>query len=150
MALTEKQIRLLIRSQRPPKIYKCRDCGDTDLLNKVKRLNLCRTCSSIRTKRWFLQLSPGKRHALYFRTWLKRTYGITPSDYMELWCSQGGKCAICDRAKKLVVDHDHKTGDIRGLLCTAHNRALGNFQDNPEWLDRAAEYLRAKIQVGSA
>lgn len=71
-----------------------------------------------------------------------RAYGLTEQTYNEMFDAQGGKCAICDRAIKLVVDHCHKTGRVRGLLCNPCNISLGNFEDDSDRLLRAVEYLR--------
>lgn len=80
---------------------------------------------------------------------LKRLYGITPKQYEELFEKQKGLCAICesDHANnsrtngKLFVDHDHTTGEIRGLLCSSCNHALGLMKDNVGLLSRAISYL---------
>lgn len=81
---------------------------------------------------------------------LKRYYGITLLDYMRLFEEQGGVCAICQepetmtlrgRVKSLSVDHDHATGYVRALLCSACNRALGYFRDNERLVQAAADYL---------
>jgi hypothetical protein len=76
---------------------------------------------------------------------LKRLYGITIEDYAAMLESQGYVCAICKEECKtknsLSVDHDHKTGKVRGLLCNACNRAIGMLKDSPEVLRRAADYL---------
>jgi hypothetical protein len=56
---------------------------------------------------------------------------------------QAGKCLICGANERLVIDHNHKTGLMRGLLCYKHNTALGLFQDNPILLRRAADYLES-------
>lgn len=53
------------------------------------------------------------------------------------------QCVICGSEEKLVVDHDHKTGEIRGLLCNHCNRGLGHFKDDPMLLEFAAQYLYA-------
>jgi hypothetical protein len=75
-----------------------------------------------------------------------RTYGLAPGDYDRLYGSQNGTCALCLRAtgksKRLAVDHDHKTGAVRGLLCGPCNKLIGHARDEPEFFDRAAEYLR--------
>ena len=62
--------------------------------------------------------------------------------YKKMLEEQGNKCLACDEFHDLVVDHDHATGKIRGLLCKKCNTGLGHFRDNPEALERAAEYLR--------
>ena len=86
---------------------------------------------------------------------LKKNYnGMTEADYMALYVAQDGKCAICDQPESatregkvrwLCVDHCHKTHDIRGLLCSACNTAIGYANDEPERLDRCAAYLRAHL-----
>lgn len=54
---------------------------------------------------------------------------------------QQGHCAICGRSAALVIDHCHKTGLVRNLICDSCNRGLGCFKDSPEVLLRAVEYL---------
>jgi hypothetical protein len=62
-------------------------------------------------------------------------YGLKDGQYEALYAAQGGVCAICRRAKgltkKLAVDHDHKTGYVRGLLCSPCNKLLGHLRDDP-------------------
>jgi hypothetical protein len=53
------------------------------------------------------------------------------------------ECVICGAAETLVVDHDHKTGQVRGMLCNHCNRGLGHFRDDPTLLEFAAQYLYA-------
>lgn len=55
------------------------------------------------------------------------------------------QCVICGDATKLVVDHSHKTGKVRGLLCSHCNRGLGHFRDDPMLLEFAAQYLYASV-----
>lgn len=78
-------------------------------------------------------------------SYLKRKYGITEEDYEDLKLSQNGRCAICrnkPRTRALAVDHDHKTGEIRGLLCSRCNHGLlGHAYDSVEMLKRALDYL---------
>ena len=57
------------------------------------------------------------------------------------------QCVICGAEEKLVVDHDHKTGKIRGLLCNHCNRGLGHFRDDPTLLEFAAQYLFASADA---
>ena len=76
----------------------------------------------------------------------KTKYSLTLSQRKEMLVGQGGKCAICDKEesqcrKPFVVDHDHKTGKVRGLLCFKCNTGLGQLGDNTESLMRALNYL---------
>lgn len=72
---------------------------------------------------------------------LKRRYGITESERDGLISSQGGVCCICLTAPAVHVDHCHKTGRVRGVLCFSCNAALGQFKDRPEAIRRAAAYV---------
>lgn len=79
---------------------------------------------------------------------LVRNHGITIEKYEQMLADQGGTCSICPATESvntwsplLHVDHDHKTGAIRGLLCHSCNVSLGHFRDDPALLRRAAEYL---------
>lgn len=78
--------------------------------------------------------------------WYRREYGITAKEYDIYLTAQNGACAICKTlyvsGKKLAVDHDHATGVVRGVLCTACNVGLGSFKDDPLRLEAAAIYLR--------
>lgn len=79
--------------------------------------------------------------------WLMKQFGITPDDYDRMLNEQNGGCAICDsdksgnRSKNFMIDHDHETGKVRGLLCYRCNQAIGAFDDNPDLLRKAATYL---------
>jgi hypothetical protein len=72
---------------------------------------------------------------------LKHRYGITEDLVNKLILDQGAICPICLGAWVAHVDHDHVTGQIRGLLCFKCNGALGKFQDDVVKLRRAIEYL---------
>lgn len=87
----------------------------------------------------------------------KQAYGITTADFKERLLAQNGVCAVClkpetvkraGRIRALAVDHDHKTGEIRGLLCNRCNRALGNVQDDPRLLRQMVSYLEPSSQDG--
>lgn len=77
---------------------------------------------------------------------LRRTYGITPEQYEELLARQEGRCAVCLKSAdkegtNLAVDHNHKTGEIRGLLCRyCNHRVIGRHTD-ADLLRRMADYL---------
>lgn len=57
------------------------------------------------------------------------------------------ECVICGASGKLVVDHDHATGEIRGMLCNHCNRGLGHFRDDPQLLEFARMYLLASADA---
>jgi hypothetical protein len=78
------------------------------------------------------------------REWyLRRTYDISLEDYESLFAAQRGRCAICrgEVDGYLHVDHDHATGQVRGLLCNKCNMAIGLLQDDPAITRNATEYL---------
>ena len=72
----------------------------------------------------------------------ERLYGLTHEQYDELLAKQEYACATCRQKKPLDVDHDHQTGKVRGLLCRRCNIAIGQFEDDPDLIDRIASYLR--------
>lgn len=123
---------------------------------------VCRKAYAVKTSTKWRQRNPGsardakrrwveanpERHSMQIRAaHLRREYGLTVEDYDLMLASQGGGCAICGategnfRRKRLAVDHDHKTGAVRGLLCYLCNSLIGNAKDDPDVLVRAAEYL---------
>jgi len=132
----------------------CKACG---LAAKAARHQANPTPARERAKQWRLdnperyqaQLerwrASGKKKAADRRSYLKRTFGITPEDYDAMLEKQGGCCAICRREARtdtsLHVDHCHETGAIRGLLCFDCNAGLGKFQDDPAILQAAIAYL---------
>ena len=83
-----------------------------------------------------------KRARDYFREY---RYGITTEQFQARLDKQGHVCAICGGRtpnRELDVDHDHKTGAIRGLLCHYCNTGIAKFRDDPALLQRAAAYLK--------
>lgn len=88
--------------------------------------------------------------------YLKRLYKITPEIHQQMKEEQNNQCKICGsegftmadhHVMKLVVDHDHDTGKIRGLLCHNCNRALGLFKESIHTMEEAMKYL---IDSGTA
>ena len=112
----------------------CRACGQDYSKRKHRKTDgLCRTCKEKQK-----EFVPSSER-------LER-YNLTRAEYDVLFQKQGGACAICKRPepqlhKALAVDHDHKTGQIRSLLCSKCNMGLGHFQDSPELLQAAIQYL---------
>ena len=77
----------------------------------------------------------------------QRRYGLSAADYQAMLARQGGRCAACRRKPKpkcrLQVDHCHKTGQVRGLLCNRCNTMLGMGDDDPDRLRAGIAYLEA-------
>lgn len=74
-----------------------------------------------------------------------REFGITEDDYQTMLIQQGGLCAICGGSngeRRLAVDHDHKTGKVRGLICGHCNLGIGLLQDDTSILEKAITYLK--------
>ena len=98
--------------------------------------------------------------ATKFRRWLHNKYGISEQDYSALLEKQKGSCAICHKSQqcadktkrrtRLYVDHCHKTGRIRGLLCFKCNVLLGCAGDDATLLRRAIAYLDKSINAQNA
>jgi hypothetical protein len=133
------------------------DCKACNLAAKRARTALDPQANRDRVKRWqranrdrYLAkqreyVESGKKAESDRRSYLKRKYGITLEQYDAMLEAQGGVCAICReprlKERTLHVDHDHETGEIRGLLCFRCNNALGDLRENYELFVKAADYL---------
>ena len=80
-----------------------------------------------------------------------KNYGIAVDDYDKMFKKQNGVCAICGKpetkisrsgVRRLSIDHNHKTGKIRGLLCCKCNIGIGSFLESVEFLLKAIKYLK--------
>lgn len=97
---------------------------------------------------------PEKLSRTNYKKRLKSRYGLTIEAYQDILDFQNGTCAICHQpetaknskggTKTLAVDHDHETGEVRGLLCDNCNLGLGRFSDSIDLLESAISYLRSK------
>lgn len=133
-----------------PRFNRRKRCGKCKLLcfykdfykSKGKPQSYCKNCSKEALEDY-----------RYSDAYYLRRYGITLAQYEALLVDQGYCCAICGKGHKAIVtkkwerarlgvDHDHKTGRVRGLLCHSCNVALGLFQESEENLLRAYEYLK--------
>lgn len=74
---------------------------------------------------------------------LKRRYGVDFQAAAGKILQQGGVCGLCKSGKPAHIDHDHRTGEFRGVLCFNCNRALGYFGDDLLTMHRAADYLES-------
>ena len=105
------------------------------------RHNKCKTCHKEQLKAAY---DPEKKRARD----LKTKYGLTEDCWSTMYEAQKGECKICGKFRQLVVDHSHKTGDVRALLCHRCNLAIGQFDDDPQLLRLAANYLETFIKEG--
>jgi hypothetical protein len=82
-------------------------------------------------------------------SWLRSAYGIDLFDYNLMVEMQGGRCLICQKTfeHQLVVDHDHQTKEVRGLLCSQCNQGLGFFHDDATSLERARLYITDRLSL---
>jgi hypothetical protein len=123
----------------------CPDCDTVKFLDEFARTtskksgyhSYCLTCHAARGVETKDRLYGGTRE--YH---LRRRYGIGQAEVAELLAQQGGKCAICGAPDPQHVDHDHRNGWVRGILCFNCNGGLGQFRDNPEFLASAIKYLK--------
>jgi hypothetical protein len=77
---------------------------------------------------------------------LRTRYGLTAEQVDEMIAAQGGVCAICRVKPAVHVDHDHKTGEVRGMLCFTCNVGLGQLRDDLRVIHNAALYLLRTLE----
>jgi len=156
------------RTDQPTRCVRCTEVKPADEFDSLpaKRNGLSSHCKECRRaldrarprnrQEWWRKQS--KERLQRYR--LKRDFNLTLEEYVAMREAQGGLCAICGQPERpikkrhgvvlvqyLSVDHDHITGEIRGLLCDRCNRVLGWAQDQPALLERAAAYLRKPREV---
>lgn len=123
---------------------------------------LCPKCGAAKDRSEFHKARDGKygprlqtycKPCLYVekrRSALIRTYGVSVGEYDAMLAAQGGVCAICKRSERaerdgklllMPVDHDHRTGQVRGILCHACNRVIGLLGDDPGRIRAVIRYL---------
>lgn len=124
---------------------KCREKKRTTDAENMSR-GLCRNCGGQREDESVQHCK--KCRDAQKTTVLKNRYGLTPDDYDRMFKDQNGVCWICKKEETtnngtLHVDHDDKSGAVRGLLCGNCNRGIGCLQHSIELLTKAIEYLRA-------
>ena len=123
----------------------CPDCNTVKPLARFARRksaasgyhSYCLPCHSSRGEESRQRLYGGSRE--YH---LRRRYGIGQAEFDEMLAAQGGRCAICGESDPQHVDHDHRTGWVRGILCFNCNGGLGQFKDDPKLLAGAITYLK--------
>lgn len=100
----------------------------------------CWPCQKTKARERWNSLPEWKRRD----TNLRNRYKISEAEYVERFDAQNGRCSICDQERKLVVDHCHDTGDVRGLICGDCNKGIGFLGDGRdlEIFKNAIEYLK--------
>lgn len=124
----------------------CKKCNEIKSLSKFgpdKRRPLgltlyCRECETAKVKIWRTKNRDKDRHTTFIRS-----YGISLKEYNAMFDKQNGMCKICRKPqnRELVVDHDHISLKVRGLLCFKCNTGLGNMDDDVIILKSAVKYL---------
>ena len=108
----------------------------------------CKPCKRARQRSYYKNNKERYRDYGY-----NRAYNITREQYDKLLEEQDGRCAICGTDTpggygRLHVDHNHTTGEVRGLLCHGCNTGIGSLKDSPDTLRRAANYLEERGSYG--
>ena len=115
----------------------------------------CKLCDNEKKRKWKEQ-NKDRAYSTDRERHLRHRYGITTVDYDAMLQEQEGKCGICGTSENysshngnrkdwsFAVDHDHNTGQVRGLLCNNCNRALGLFNDCKKTLGAALKWLDTK------
>lgn len=136
-------------------VKQCKSCGTTTKPKAGFCRGMCRSCydkwrwKEKREERLKAHKERSSKNKGKIRGYaLYRKFKITHQDYLNMLANQNGKCKICNSAstgdknkKHFLVDHCHKTGKIRGLLCRPCNQGLGAFKDSIESIIKAGMYL---------
>lgn len=127
----------------------CPNCSvEKELSSYWKNQSCCIECSKWKQKNSWESRTPKKRLEQH----LKYKYGVDFATFLAAWADQKGNCAICtdalpdllsyeNRRRGYAVDHNHETGEFRGILCLECNTLLGMAGDNPDILKSAIKYL---------
>ncbi len=130
---------------------RCSVCGQlravalfiSDVRRKDGKDGTCRVCRNEKKKRRYA--AQAETRAYFKRRHIRRTYGLSVTEYDAMVAAQDGKCAVClvtlSLGKSTHVDHCHDTGKIRGVLCHGCNTCLGHAGDDPVRLRALAEYV---------
>lgn len=130
------------------KVIKDLDKFTLNKLCKYGREHTCKACTITRQGSWE-QISPNSHKNSYY----KWKHGVTKSQYDSMFERQGGVCAVCRNKetglngkrtgiKALCIDHDHKTGAVRELLCNRCNTALGSLREDLNIITNLVDYIK--------
>ena len=129
--------------------HRCQFCGEPIPDSRRIGTKFCsEKCKHDDGDRRWRERNPG-RNRIY-------QYKLAQEDYEAMLVAQDGRCAICrsdewgGKSGVPHVDHDHVTGEVRGLLCAGCNNGLGHFADDPERLRAAADYLERAAAVATS
>lgn len=111
----------------------------------------CKNCTKKKAKASYTKPDKAKTKAYI----LKCRFGLSLEDYHSLYKKQSGSCAICNKALTLYaetrdlssvacIDHNHSTGEVRGLLCNTCNTGIGMLKEDPIIMQSAIKYLQQK------
>jgi len=115
----------------------------SEIQAKVKAWRKANPAARKAARRRYFRRPNGKLALM--RSFYKTRYGLTLERFEAMIVEQDGCCAICGRKpKRLHVDHDHASGQVRGLLCGPCNRGIGLMQESPDVLSNAIRYLMAQ------
>lgn len=131
----------------------CKETKDSSLFPKANGKTrgyawVCKKCKIAKRKQKQASMSPEDWALQNRQYWLKSQYNISLEQYNEMLRSQKHKCKICQKdetevfKQTLYVDHNHTTGQVRGLLCHPCNAGLGHFRENQDLLDAAKQYIK--------
>jgi hypothetical protein len=122
-------------------LCECKLCGGKHkrTSHQLKKQSRARECPEYRSPNWS---GYDREDAI-----IQRMYGITMAEFDKLVEFQKGNCAVCFKPLEILnrranIDHDHETGEVRGILCTGCNTGIGHLGDNIEGLERALYYLK--------
>lgn len=143
--LTKEQTYCHSKTKYGNPVYKCKKCKYQAVL-KYRKINREKHLAQ---QRCYDSTNP-KRRLSRFKERLKK-FNITIEQYEEIYQKQNGLCAICKKDErrlnkskktKLCIDHCHRTGKVRGLLCWKCNALLGHADDSIEIIDSSKAYLK--------
>lgn len=136
----------------------CKKCDSEKPIEEFwKNQCSCIVCHKYMQKTHWKSRTPLKRLEQH----LKYKYGISHAEFLKAWDAQSGNCAICEielpdlmvydnRRRGYAIDHNHETGQFRGILCLKCNSLLGMASDSADVLKSAIKYLTARGSYAAA
>lgn len=131
-----------------------KDISEFRIRKSLKRgyQSWCKDCENIENKKRYTPKEKKNKNKEYdpiatLKRMLKHRYKLSYDEYFEMYNKQEGKCAICKvnkilgTKKGLQIDHNHETNQVRGLLCTDCNTAIGKLKENITFFKNAIDYL---------